>query len=304
MVDKNKHSGDVLTSSNGFDIIECNDCGFKHIDPIPTDAELEQIYKHEYYIKDKPDYIEKDIKDRGWWEMTYGHRFDVFESNLATEKRKLLDIGSGPGLFMEVGNQRKWSTTGIEPNVKAAEHSVERGLDVKNWMYDSDTSKKLGEFDVINLSLVLEHIAQPEDMIRLAKNQLSDNGLICIVVPNDFNPLQQILKSAFDYKPWWVSPPHHINYFDFNSLSKLLKKCGFEIVHKESTFPIELFLLMGDNYVGNDELGRACHEKRVNFEMALNQGNSNELLNELYASFSDLNIGREVVIYGSKKTNL
>ena len=61
------HSGKTVASANGFDIIDCESCGFKHIFPIPSHEELAHIYKHEYYTKDKPDYINRDLQDKDWW---------------------------------------------------------------------------------------------------------------------------------------------------------------------------------------------------------------------------------------------
>ena len=39
----------------------------------------------------------------------------------------IIDVGSGPGLFLEVGNQRGWNTYGFEPSTAAAHNSRERG---------------------------------------------------------------------------------------------------------------------------------------------------------------------------------
>ncbi|MHB1222178.1 MAG: class I SAM-dependent methyltransferase, partial [Gammaproteobacteria bacterium] len=105
------------------------------------------------------------------------------------------------------------------------------------------------------------------------------------------------------FKPWWVAAPHHINYFDFDSLSNLVERCGFEVVHKESTFPIDMFLLMGDNYISSDELGRSCHTKRMNFEKAMNLSGAGNVLTNLYSELSQLGIGREVVIFARKFSN-
>jgi hypothetical protein len=129
---------------------------------------------------------------------------------------------------------------------------------------------------------------------------LNDDGMVCIVVPNDFNPFQLLLRDHLDFKPWWVAPPHHINYFNFKSLTGLVERCGFEVVHKESTFPIDLFLLMGDNYIGNDETGRKCHTKRMNFEKSMSLSGSDSLLENLYSNFAKQGIGREVVLYAKK----
>jgi hypothetical protein len=36
-----EHQGEVVDSVKGFDVIECEICGFKHIIPIPTEDEME-----------------------------------------------------------------------------------------------------------------------------------------------------------------------------------------------------------------------------------------------------------------------
>ena len=45
----NGHTGVVLDSVGGFDVIDCGQCRFKHIVPIPTPVEMEHVYRHEYY---------------------------------------------------------------------------------------------------------------------------------------------------------------------------------------------------------------------------------------------------------------
>lgn len=69
---------------------------------------------------------------------------------------------------------------------------------------------------------------------------------------------------------------------------------------KETSFPIDMLLLMGDNYIGNEQLGRACHHKRVRFEASLANAGLNELKRKLYRSLAEINLGREVCIYGKK----
>jgi hypothetical protein len=73
------------------------------------------------------------------------------------------------------------------------------------------------------------------------------------------------------------------------------------VICLESTFPIDLFLLFGDNYVGNDDVGRACHARRKNFELSLNAAGLNGLKRKLYKSFSELGLGREIVAFGRRK---
>ena len=144
---------------------------------------------------------------------------------------------------------------------------------------------------------VLEHIPDPASLLRLVHQQMNDNGIVCIIVPNDFNPFQIVLRDHLKFSPWWVAPPYHINYFNFDSLSNLVERCGFKVIHKEATFPIDMFLLMGDNYVDNDALGRTCHSRRVSFEKALSQSGLGDIMSKLYSGFAQQGIGREVVLF-------
>ena len=294
------HEGEVVASDNGFDVIDCQRCGFKHIIHIPTVDELENIYKHDYYKEEKPLYLERYQEDIDWWNMVYTQRYKIFEENLSEQQRDILDIGSGPGFFLLNGKKRGWKVKGIEPSIKAMEHSRDLGLEVEHGFFSEQTAPDLGTFDAINLGLVLEHIPDPTGLLKLIYNQLNDDGIVCIVVPNDFNPFQLLLRDHLDFKPWWVAPPHHINYFNFKSLAGLVERCGFEVAHKESTFPIDLFLLMGDNYIENEETGRKCHTKRMNFEKSMSLSGPDSLLGNLYSDFAKQGIGREVVLFARK----
>lgn len=294
------HEGLHLASHKGFDVINCKVCGFKHSIPIPTDDELTEVYQHDYYTEEKPLFLERHKEDLEWWETVFEKRYRILEQYIESSSKHILDIGSGPGFFLEHGMKRGWSVKGIEPSIQAFQHSIDLGVDVDNVFFSEKTALKLEQYDVIHMSEVLEHIPDPKALLTLVNKQLNDKGLVCITVPNDFNPFQLILRDHLGFKPWWVGPPHHINYFDFDSLQSLMEKCGFEIVYKESTFPIDIFLLMGDDYIGNDKLGRICHTKRMNFEKNMQQSGMGHILDEMYSAFANQGLGREVVLIGRK----
>lgn len=295
------HEGPVLDSVTEFEVIECKSCGFKHIIPIPSEEELEAVYREKYYSKEKPLYIDRYKEDLEWWNLVYSERYETFERNLPENRRRILDVGSGPGYFLLRGKNRGWETVGIEPSAKAAAHSRSLGLNIVEDFFDLKTAGELGTFDAIHMSEVLEHIPDPKRLLLLARDVLAEDGLLCVVVPNDYNPFQYALTKACGYKPWWIAPPHHINYFDFDSLGQLIQNIGFEIILQEATFPIDMFLLMGDNYIGNDEKGRNCHAKRMALEKHLNEAGLTRLKRQLYESLSKQGLGREVMMVAKKK---
>lgn len=295
-----EHAGSIVQSHDGNDVLECTACGFKHLVPIPTDEELAAAYESDYYAEEKPHYFDRHREDLDWWNLAYGDRYDVLEEHLGASRRRLLDIGSGPGFFMLHGQERGWKVRGVEPSRQAAEHSRGLGLDVENDFYSEATAPALGRFDAINMSEVLEHIPHPDRFLPLVRDHLDDDGLLCVVVPNDFNPFQAVLRDQMGFEPWWVTQ-HHINYFDFASLTGLFERSGFDVIHTAATFPIDLFLLMGDNYIGDDELGRACHAKRKTFEFNLAAAGRNDLKREMYRALAGLRLGREIVVVGRKR---
>ena len=294
------HEGQVVAAANDYDVIDCIPCGFKHIIAIPSEDDLERIYRDEYYTDNKPQYIDRYHEDLEWWNSVYTRRYEILEYHLKEHQRKILDIGSGPGYFILNGKNRGWQVKGIEPNVQAYQHSQHLDLDVENLFFDEQAANKLGIFDAINMGEVLEHIPNPRGLLEQVHMHLNTAGLVCLIVPNDFNPIQLVLRDHLGFSPWWVAAPHHINYFNFQSLTRLVEKCGFKVVHIESTFPIDMFLLMGENYIGNDNKGRECHAKRMSFEKSISQGGASHILSALYSSFAQQGIGREIVLIAKK----
>ncbi len=294
------HSGPVVDIVSGSEIIDCALCGYRHVVPLPTEEELQETYAKEYYRDEKPTYLSHASEDYQWATLAFQDRLEIFKSHLPSDRRRLLDIGSGPGYFLKYATDCGWKAEGVEPSQQAAAHSQELGLKVTQAFFGPKTAPTLGTFDVINMNNMLEHVPAPRDLVCEAVSILKEGGLVCITVPNDYNPFQETLRDKAGLDPWWVVPSHHLNYFTFDSISQLMENAGLEILSQTTSFPMEMFLLMGDNYVGNDTLGRACHTKRKTFDLLLQQSGNGQLRRDLYALFAKLGLGREAIVIGKK----
>ena len=80
------HSGSVLDRSHGFSVLDCTDCGFIHLNPVPSEDDLDRVYREEYYRDEKPLFIERVREDLAWWESVYNDRYEFFESRLPVEQ--------------------------------------------------------------------------------------------------------------------------------------------------------------------------------------------------------------------------
>jgi len=297
------HQGAVLDSIDGYDVIECQSCGFRHLSPLPTEEETAAYYKTEYTGK-RPDYIKTLEEDLEWWRLQYRKKYEVLEG--MTEGRVLLDVGCGLGRFMEVGEKSGWHTGGIEPSVDSANYAKNLGLaPVWNTTFDAQYAAWnmfwwvpiYAAPHVIHSHETLEHITDPKGMLQTWANMLARDGILCLTVPNDYNPLQLALK-RLGYPSYWVNK-EHINYFRPSSLKLLVESVGFKVERIEMSFPMEFFLLMGTDYTKDKAQGRACHLMRKNLDFNIEEAgfHAPEAFRTL---MSALNWGREVTVYARK----
>lgn len=293
------HQGSVLDRAGGHTVIACETCGFAHVVPLPDEPALAALYTQSYYAETKPDYLVRAREDEPWARLGFDDRLDLLEAHLPEKRRRLLDVGSGPGFFLARAAERGWQAQGIDPSAQACTHAHGLGLRVMQAAFDGTAAERLGVFDAVVLTNMLEHVADPIGLLGRAWSVLDGRGLVCVTVPNDYNPLQETLRRA-GARPWWVAPPHHLNYFTFDTLGALLSEIGFQEVARSTSFPMEMFALLGDNYIDNDTLGRACHKRRVGFDLALARTARGEARRQFYGALAAGGFGREVIIIAEK----
>lgn len=290
------HKGEVVAERGNYKVIDCEMCGFKHLDPVPTQKEIEEYYKNKYYQKGIPKLLkpEKEARESKWADLGYKDTLTILNKHLENNTKRLLDVGSGNGFFMKFMKDNGWECIGIEPSPKAKSYSSAMELNVFNTTLEEFAEDKWKNyFDAVNLKYVLEHVPHPMETLKICMSLLKPSGMVCIEVPNDFNELQFSIHKKGKSK-WWVSTPDHINYFNHNSLHNMLASLGIKVVYKTTGFPMELFILMGDDYVGNDEVGGNCHQKRMALELSI----SDELREKTYNSLANIGVGRSCIVYG------
>lgn len=286
------HEGPPLHKKDGRTVISCTPCGFIHIMPLPTELEQTAFYENEFYAVERPKYFSDTEEDIEWWMATYRNYYHLFEKQVSG--RRILDVGSGPGYFLLAGKERGWDALGVEPSPDAHAYSTEKGVSVLKDFFSYDVVKEHGTFDVIHAAMVLEHVPNPLEMLEDMKKLLNPGGLLAIFSPNDYNPLQDVL-AKISFPPYWVVPDHHVNYFTITSLQRVVERMGMQVIDTVATFPLEFFLLSGNDYIREPSLGRGVHHARTKFEETMYAYNP-ELLNALYRSFAASRVGREFLL--------
>lgn len=283
------HRYNEIYANGDIRVIECTDCGYKHQFPLPTEEELDEFYKR-HFEESTPNPNLEDKKET------------ILEHVSCASHKRILDVGAWNGDFLSLFEASDWKRVGIEPNEKKKEILEAKGIEVyQDLINDIDTSD-LGIFDVVNLAFLLEHVLHPRKILQnIFDNLLKPSGIICVEVPNEFNPLQMCAVKNLGVPLYWLtSPCLHLNYFDSESLEKLLVTVGYEVLLKEANFPVEFFLLAGENYLGNKKIGKSIHRKRCNFEESLGKSGLNHLKRDLYQHLASLNIGRTIMMFAKR----
>lgn len=281
--------------------------GFMRVTPAPSDAEIEAFYAAEFYSGEYKNFNNSSlaIQERDP-EFQNLHRELLLEEierarGASIKDAAVLDIGCGWGLTLKFLAARGAKGYGFDPSTEAVDWCRSQGLDVVQGGVNRLDHFNEKRFDVVLMQNVLEHLKDPETVVRGVYEILKPGGIFVCAVPNDFSVLQECAVERLGLRQWWVAPPAHLSYFGSDSLAALLKGTGFDLHVMESSFPLEAFLLMGDDYISKPELGRDCHQKRVNFELALDSTGRRQQLRQLYRALAGVGMGRILTAYAVRR---
>ena len=258
------------------EVLDCRVCGFKHLHPKPTEEELAGYYKKAYFKTEKPDYARTSGTGSDYQFAVDAEKIGAAftgESWHGHPGPRVLDYGCGPdapflkhfttvwdnGLDSHADPAECCSCFGYEPSLPA---------DKTEPFPRSPTLSSDEFFDVIHLGFVLEHAANPHKVLLDVRGHLKPDGRLIVEVPNDFNALQMAIWRRGDEAPWWVSSPDHVNYFSVLSLGDTLRRCGFEPCALGTTYPVELFLLHGQNFRKDKAAKKTVVRRRAGLQRA------------------------------------
>ena len=289
-----------------FKVIK-NNYGFYQINPTPSEEEITKFYADEFYTGEYKNFndssLEVQLNDE---EFFHGRWNDIYQNFIEIDKKfenkaEILDVGCGWGLALQFFKKKGYDCYGFDPAKEAVEYGCKKGLKIKHAGLKSLDVFDGKKFDIISLFNVLEHMSDPVEVIKQIKKIIKKNGILVIDVPNEFNEFQLSGRDTHKLNDWWIAPPNHLNYFSRDSLVNLLEKFDFEVKICEASFPLEMFLLFGDNYVKDGKLGSSCHKKRVAFEQNLRKQGKTKFLKKFYRTLANLNLGIQVAVYACPK---
>ena len=133
----------------------------------------------------------------------------------------LLDVGSGLGVFPYAVRNAGWECTAIDPDFRAVSHLNER-VGVNGICGDFTELKATGRFDIVTINKVLEHVADPIDMLAKVLDWISPGGFVYIEVPDG----EIASMHGSNREEFFIE---HLHIFSLTSTSILARKAGFTV---------------------------------------------------------------------------
>jgi SAM-dependent methyltransferase len=159
---------------------------------------------------------------------------------LSGRKRlRILEAGCMYGYLLEVLKDEH-EVSGIEIGEEPVKHCIEKGLNVKDISVESFLEQENGQYDVIILSHVLEHLTDPAAVLSGLSGLLSPGGMLVICVPNHRSFTRKVFGR---YWGWWQVPVH-LNHFNQESLNAIAGKSGLSVIQSRVRGGDSLMLLI------------------------------------------------------------
>jgi 2-polyprenyl-3-methyl-5-hydroxy-6-metoxy-1,4-benzoquinol methylase len=276
-----------------------NRLGYYEITPKPESDFLEDYYENKYYQQGIGGSLNYSVEETQNIHNKQNDIYQLLKPLLKNSNISMCDVGCGEGWNLKFFKEKCWQVIGmdisdygiLEKNPNLSKYFIKTGI--MDGVCDLEKRGKL--FDVILLMNVLEHVLEPIKLIETLKKLLSKDGLLVIQVPNDYSLLQlQALNEGFVTDSFWVSPPDHLNYFNKDSLVKLLDESGFFCKDLFSNFPIEFYLFNdATNYQKTKNAGKSVHQSRIILENIISKVPFDSAMN-LYRAFAEAGLGRNI----------
>ncbi len=218
------------------------DCRHVWLDPQPIDADLpllyEQYYTHQGRDKVSSSPTQTPLRTRVLrlpLEFVYSAFLTLSGTSSARQRTyglyladrppgRLLEIGCGSGELLAHFVGLGWEVVGQDVDPKAVDHAREtHGVRVHLGPVESLPSS-LGEFDVVIMNHVIEHVPNPVETLRQVAARLVPGGALVVVTPNMDSLGHRWFKSNWR----GLEPPRHLHLFLPRTLERIAQQVGLD----------------------------------------------------------------------------
>ena len=212
---------DYAVSKETFQLHYDSDYAMWHTAPKPKEENLEQYYQSTAYISHTDGRRGLFEKSYQWVKSYMLSRKRKLIRHYAPKGKTLLDIGAGTGAFLKHCKDHNWKAEGVEPNPDARARATDKEVRIM-----SSLNEVHGNYDVITLWHVLEHVYDLDEQLEWIKAHLDAAGTVFVAVPNYES------YDAHYYQTQWAAydVPRHLYHFSRKAIQTLFAEKNMKVI--------------------------------------------------------------------------
>lgn len=225
-----------------FSICRCRSCRqvFQH--PLPGEEEIRELFASLYTtgegsvpeLRDYYGFCYDDDPGNPLVQL-YERWLDRLEARV--RPGRILDIGCGTGLFLQVARRRGWEPYGVDECEEALDYARSKfGLEVAQGEF-SELPLGGRRFDAITMWDIVEHARDPVALLAEARSRLAPGGVVGLSTPNQRSILEAVAGPLYRLTGGRLRAPlekyyieQHFLYFTPETLRGALGRAGLEVV--------------------------------------------------------------------------
>lgn len=205
------------------EILRCQDCGFVYSKNRFTPCGMKAFYELKYQSGNYRHYADFQSMKIANFEK----KIRAIKKVTGLQEGRLLDLGCGEGFALGAAHTLGFDVVGVEISESAVQLARKRGwkaihqgdlADIKNL--------RLGQFDVITLFDVIDHLYDPREAILLLRDHLKPSGILYLDTSDIGSWYHTLLRGGY----FNIQPFEHISYFSKKTIQNFLEMHGFRVL--------------------------------------------------------------------------
>ncbi len=226
----------LVTSANAIPgrIARCSDCSLEFKIVAGSASTVRDAYGDTYSEGEGADEYLTGDATRAYFRKVIG--------DIGIKKGRLLDIGTGQGVFVEEAKTAGYEARGIDLCAALVAKAQARGVDVQHKAAEDLDTSEGALFDVVTMMDLIEHVPDPLAVLATVRKLLKPKGELVVYTPNHRSAVvlmaRALARTGADFAVREIFGSNHLTFFDDRTLRALLSKAGFSI-RKMKLFPYD-----------------------------------------------------------------
>jgi 2-polyprenyl-3-methyl-5-hydroxy-6-metoxy-1,4-benzoquinol methylase len=149
-----------------------------------------------------------------------------------SDQPRLLDVGCSSGALLGIATDLGFKVAGVEPAASAAKAAQRAGFEVfDGFLHEAHYPDET--FDVITLFEIIEHVANPVDLIVECRRILKRGGVLALNTPNAASWTAMFMAGRWDGFSL-TGMGGHVSFFSPSSIRQLARRANLAVAGLET----------------------------------------------------------------------